>query len=191
MWIFIAIERKTIISLFAEYLVPRKNFTVERHKFFTRLQSADESISEYVVDLKNKSISSELIHFVKVWKKMSWYFVCLINGNTSNSICFEKMSYLSLRLWGSVHRWRYLNNVLNKLIQVSWQFKQQKMIQPYVIQRNILSLVDQFKDFQIKKESCHIYVIKIIHVIILIIIVIYCTRCQQKHIEMSSICCTM
>jgi len=42
-----------------DYFIPRKNVTIECHKFFTRLQSADESIGEYVADLKNLSMSSE------------------------------------------------------------------------------------------------------------------------------------
>ncbi|CAI6364864.1 unnamed protein product [Macrosiphum euphorbiae] len=50
---------ETVISCFADYFIPRKNVTIERHKFFTRLQSADENISEYVADLKNLSMSCE------------------------------------------------------------------------------------------------------------------------------------
>ncbi|XP_060874020.1 uncharacterized protein K02A2.6-like [Metopolophium dirhodum] len=50
---------ETVISCFADYFIPRKNITIERHTFFTRLQSADESISEIVADLKNLSMSCE------------------------------------------------------------------------------------------------------------------------------------
>jgi len=50
---------KTVISRFADYFIPRKNVTVGRHRFFTRLQSADENISEYVADLKHLSMSCE------------------------------------------------------------------------------------------------------------------------------------
>ncbi|XP_050548981.1 uncharacterized protein K02A2.6-like [Daktulosphaira vitifoliae] len=48
-----------VIILFSNYFIPKKNVTIERHKFFTRLQSVDESISEYVADLKNRSMSCE------------------------------------------------------------------------------------------------------------------------------------
>jgi len=47
------VSLETVIACFADYFIPRKNITNERHKFFTRLQSADESIGEYVTDLKN------------------------------------------------------------------------------------------------------------------------------------------
>lgn len=48
-----------VIDLFTVYFIQKRNVTVERHKYFTRLQSADESIKEYIADLKNKSMSSE------------------------------------------------------------------------------------------------------------------------------------
>lgn len=48
-----------LIFRFNEYFIPRKNVTVERHKFFTRYQLPDESINEYVADLTNKSMSCE------------------------------------------------------------------------------------------------------------------------------------
>jgi len=49
----------SLIFKFNEYFIPRKNVTVERHKFFTWYHLPDECINKYVADLTNKSMSYE------------------------------------------------------------------------------------------------------------------------------------
>lgn len=53
------VKLEELIGLFAAFFYRKKNVTAERHKFLTRLQMADESISEYKPDLKYKSMSCE------------------------------------------------------------------------------------------------------------------------------------
>lgn len=50
------------MDLFADYFI-KKKMSLWNDKFFARLQSADESIAEYVADLKNKSMSYEFDEF--------------------------------------------------------------------------------------------------------------------------------
>ena len=49
----------TLYDKFQKYCDPRKNITFERHKFFTRSQKPDETIDQYVTDLKLKSRTCE------------------------------------------------------------------------------------------------------------------------------------
>jgi hypothetical protein len=44
---------------FGELCNPQAHFTMERHKFNTRLQQRGESIQSYVSDLKNKASTCE------------------------------------------------------------------------------------------------------------------------------------
>ena len=51
-------ENRTATELFAkfdEYCTPKKNLTVKRHKFFTRAQKADESIDQFVIELRTQA----------------------------------------------------------------------------------------------------------------------------------------
>lgn len=48
-----------LISKFDEYFVPKLNIAMERHKFFTRKQMADENLESYVTVLKNLSKSCD------------------------------------------------------------------------------------------------------------------------------------
>ncbi|XP_070550519.1 uncharacterized protein [Ptychodera flava] len=48
---------QVLYEKFEEYCSPRKNVTLERHKFFTCSQGPDESIDHYVTELKNRSKS--------------------------------------------------------------------------------------------------------------------------------------
>ena len=43
---------KDVIAAFEEHSNPKKNETVERYKFFTRVQEEGESIETFVTDLK-------------------------------------------------------------------------------------------------------------------------------------------
>ena len=42
----------TIVQKFETYCTPKKNTTYERHKFFTRNQKSDETIDQYVTELR-------------------------------------------------------------------------------------------------------------------------------------------
>lgn len=48
-----------ILEKFKNYFTQKKNLTVERHKFFTRNQNENESIEQYVYELKKLSKSCE------------------------------------------------------------------------------------------------------------------------------------
>lgn len=43
-----------LVKKFEDYFVPKQNITVERHKFFTRIQGSSESLDDYITDLINK-----------------------------------------------------------------------------------------------------------------------------------------
>ena len=42
-----------LIEKFQNYCIPKKNITMERHKFNTRTQDSTELIDQFVIDLKN------------------------------------------------------------------------------------------------------------------------------------------
>ena len=42
-----------LIDKFQNYCIPKKNITMERHKFNTRTQGSTELIDQFVIDLKN------------------------------------------------------------------------------------------------------------------------------------------
>ena len=48
-----------ILEKFEEYCTPRKNITLERHIFNTRVQRTGETIDQYVTDLRKKANSCE------------------------------------------------------------------------------------------------------------------------------------
>lgn len=48
-----------MLEKFEQYFLPKKNLSYERFKFFTRKQLANESIEQFVTDLKNRA-SSEI-----------------------------------------------------------------------------------------------------------------------------------
>lgn len=48
-----------LLSKFTEYFEQKKNITVERHKFFTRDQNENETIEQYVYDLKKLATTCE------------------------------------------------------------------------------------------------------------------------------------
>ncbi|XP_039296717.1 uncharacterized protein LOC120354196 [Nilaparvata lugens] len=54
-----AIQFEELVQLFKEHFLPTKNLTVERHKFFTRVQQPGESIDDFVTALKTLSNSCE------------------------------------------------------------------------------------------------------------------------------------
>ena len=47
---------EAVIAKFQAYSTPRKNETYERYVFHNRLQGDDESIEQYVTDLKSQSM---------------------------------------------------------------------------------------------------------------------------------------
>jgi hypothetical protein len=49
----------TVVGKFEAYFSPKKNLTVERHKFLTRKQNLDESFDSFCTDLVNKSLNCE------------------------------------------------------------------------------------------------------------------------------------
>lgn len=54
-----AIQFDALWKKFEEYFIPKKNVSMERHKFFTRKQAPDETISQYATALENLSITCE------------------------------------------------------------------------------------------------------------------------------------
>lgn len=50
---------KVVIDKFANYFIPSKNVTYERHVFFLREQKQDENIDSYVTDLRDLSSTCE------------------------------------------------------------------------------------------------------------------------------------
>lgn len=52
-------KMKKIMEKFEAYCNPKKNTTWERHVFNTRAQKPDETIDEYVTDLRSKAITCE------------------------------------------------------------------------------------------------------------------------------------
>ncbi|GBO99797.1 Retrovirus-related Pol polyprotein from transposon 412 [Eumeta japonica] len=48
-----------LVKKFDEHFVPKLNIAMERHKFFTRKQTADENLESYVAVLKNLSMTCE------------------------------------------------------------------------------------------------------------------------------------
>lgn len=50
---------KVLLNTFEGYFNPKKNITYERHKFFTRNQSAKETVDQYVTELKSRASSCE------------------------------------------------------------------------------------------------------------------------------------
>lgn len=80
------VDRKVIkfdelIKLFDKRFKPKKNIAVERNYLFTRKQASDESIDEFVTDLKNLSLSCEL-----GGKRESLVKTVMICGLTNNQI---------------------------------------------------------------------------------------------------------
>ncbi|KAF2883942.1 hypothetical protein ILUMI_22234 [Ignelater luminosus] len=62
-----------LIEKFEEYFKPKNNLVLERHKFFTRKQMQEETILQYVTDLKNKAstcafgdLTDSLIHSIMI-----------------------------------------------------------------------------------------------------------------------------
>lgn len=53
------LKLEVVQEKFRAYCNPRKNVTYERHVFFTRNQSANETIDQYVTDLRNKASRCE------------------------------------------------------------------------------------------------------------------------------------
>lgn len=53
------VKYEDLVAKLDAYFIPRANVAMERHKFFSRKQSADESIEQYVTSLKNLSSSCE------------------------------------------------------------------------------------------------------------------------------------
>ena len=49
----------TIVQKFETYCMPKKNTTYERHKFFTRNQKSDETIDQYVIELRTMAKNCE------------------------------------------------------------------------------------------------------------------------------------
>ncbi|XP_062610112.1 uncharacterized protein LOC134271904 [Saccostrea cucullata] len=49
-----------IIEKFEAYCMPKKNTTYERHKFFTLMQKPDETMDQYVTELRTKAKNCEL-----------------------------------------------------------------------------------------------------------------------------------
>ncbi|KAG5861819.1 hypothetical protein JTB14_009520 [Gonioctena quinquepunctata] len=49
-----------LVAKYKAHCAPKKNLTIERHNFLTRVQKSSESIDDFLTDLKNKSISCEL-----------------------------------------------------------------------------------------------------------------------------------
>ena len=47
---------------FKNYCNPRKNLTYDRHVFFTRNQNRNETIDQYVTDLRNKASTCDFGH---------------------------------------------------------------------------------------------------------------------------------
>ena len=54
------VKYNDLVKLFDDHFTPKKNLTVERHKFLSRRQQSDESIDDYVTDLKNLSLTCGL-----------------------------------------------------------------------------------------------------------------------------------
>ncbi|KAG5865740.1 hypothetical protein JTB14_023205 [Gonioctena quinquepunctata] len=52
-------ELASILKKFEDHFVPKKNFSFEQLKFFTRKQLPDESIEQFVTDLKNEASTCE------------------------------------------------------------------------------------------------------------------------------------
>ena len=48
-----------MLAKFENYCIPKKNVTMERHKFNTRVQGSTELIDQFVTDLKNIAINCE------------------------------------------------------------------------------------------------------------------------------------
>ena len=53
------IDLPTIVQKFETYCTPKKNTTYERHKFFTRNQKSDETIDQYVTELRTMAKNCE------------------------------------------------------------------------------------------------------------------------------------
>lgn len=53
------LKLKDVLDKFEEHFLPRKNLAYERFKFFTRKQATNETIEQYITDLKNKAQSCE------------------------------------------------------------------------------------------------------------------------------------
>ncbi|XP_037967238.2 uncharacterized protein LOC119692073 [Plutella xylostella] len=52
-------DTATLLKKFDSFFLPKKNLTIERHKFFTRSQSETESIEQYAFELKKIAASCE------------------------------------------------------------------------------------------------------------------------------------
>ena len=52
-------ELDTILEKFERYCTPKKNTTYERHKFFTRVQRSEETIDQYVTELRTMTKNCE------------------------------------------------------------------------------------------------------------------------------------
>ena len=48
-----------LLNQFEKYCIPKRNITMERHKFNTRLQHQNETVDQYVTELKNISDNCE------------------------------------------------------------------------------------------------------------------------------------
>jgi hypothetical protein len=48
-----------VVKRFDAYFIPRMNITMQRHKFFTRVQGPSESFDDFLTDLRNKSASCD------------------------------------------------------------------------------------------------------------------------------------
>lgn len=53
------LKLKDVLDKFENHFLPKKNLAYERFKFFTRKQATNETIEQYVTDLKNKAQSCE------------------------------------------------------------------------------------------------------------------------------------
>ncbi|XP_072384453.1 uncharacterized protein [Diabrotica undecimpunctata] len=51
---------KEVVGKFEKYCNPKKNLTVERHYFLTRVQKDGETIEDFMTSLKNLSLTCEL-----------------------------------------------------------------------------------------------------------------------------------
>ena len=50
-----------LIEKFQNYCIPKKNITMEEHKFNTRIQGSTELIDQFVIDLKKSQMTVNLV----------------------------------------------------------------------------------------------------------------------------------
>lgn len=77
-----------LLNKFDSFFLPKKNITIERHKFFTRSQKHGESIEQYAFELKRLASACEFKDLMDGLIKDR--LICGIQEDgDSGSVCYE------------------------------------------------------------------------------------------------------